>query len=72
MVDNVAWRRATRSEAIEILFATFTLASMFRAGWGYLFEDAIDFEHVFFRSLWFSIAFAVSSMIIKMKPVFLK
>lgn len=66
---EVAYRRNNAWEAFRLFLVTFALATIFHVAWDAAFEDAINFEGSFWRSLAFSAAFALSSMLIKFTPV---
>ena len=69
---KVAYRRNNAFEALRLFLGTFALSIIFHVAWDAVFEEAINFEGGFLRSLAFSAAFGVSSMIFRFTPVFLR
>ena len=66
----VKYRRHRISEAIELALMVFTLSSFLTVLWDLAFEDMIDFENAFYRSLYFSLAFSIASLVFKWKAVY--
>ena len=69
---KVAYRRNNIFEALRLFLVTFALAVIFHVAWDAAFEETISFESSFWRSLAFSAAFGVSSMMFKLTPVYLR
>ena len=69
---EVAYRKNNAWEALRLLLIVCSVAMIFHVFWDAALEEVIDYEGSFWRSLMFSTAYAVSSMIFKFTPVYLK
>ncbi len=69
--QTVAWRRCDGWEALERFFRIFSIFSFLHVSWDALSKDTIDFENAFILSLSYAFGFAVASLIIKTKPVYI-